>query len=155
MVNRRKELGTAQEKRVVQLAQQKGLKASKQPQSGVLKDYPSDAVIEEEVLVECKVRAFEKTSAEKSVRVEFGWLDGVREKAQRAGMSSAVLVVRPKGTQKMYAVLDYQDYLDLLKIKKDHQWTDDQRTEFVRLLGQVMESQPDGEDTHPYDAATC
>ena len=57
MTSQKKALGTGLENLTVKKAQARGLRAKKQPLSGAIKGLPNDVVIDERVLVECKVRA--------------------------------------------------------------------------------------------------
>jgi len=55
VTSKEKKLGLAAENRTVRLAKAEGLNAKRQPLSGVLPDYPSDVIIEHDLL-EVKVR---------------------------------------------------------------------------------------------------
>lgn len=99
-------------------AQEAGLKASKQPMSGILKDYPNDAVIgegENSVLVECKVRAVSMNAkGEKQFSFDLEWLKGVMRHAKQHNFRLGCVVFAPKSSQDKYVVLAYSDFLDLL-----------------------------------------
>lgn len=118
MPSKSKSLGTGLENRVVEHAVAAGHRAKKQPLSGVLKDAPNDVVIRTklaEVLVECKVRGADGTvGADKSVRVEYAWLDKVRANTARMAMHTGVVVFNPKGGRKPMVLLDLDDFLHLL-----------------------------------------
>lgn len=92
---------------------QKGLTAHKQPLSGMLADYPGDAVIED-YLIECKVRAASLAGGRTGVRVEYGWLFKVLKEAQTAGYRTGIVVVRPKGSQRKFILMDFDDALELI-----------------------------------------
>jgi hypothetical protein len=113
--NPRKQLGTALENRVVAKAKEKGLRARRQPLSGVLKDFPNDVEIER-LLGECKVRTTKlDAKGAKILSIDLDWLDGVRANAARMGYESAAVFVRPKGSERILAMLDLDTLYDLLR----------------------------------------
>lgn len=117
MANKSKSLGTALENRVVKKAQERGLTAKRQPLSGVLKEFPSDVVVEN-TLLECKVRGDGTEGAEKSVRVEYAWLDKVRKLAQTNGNDLGAVVFNPKGGRTPMVLLDLDDLFYLLALTR-------------------------------------
>jgi hypothetical protein len=115
MTNKNKALGTGLENRAVEKAQKKGLPAKKQPGSGVFKGYPSDVVLAERVLGECKVRSVEVTSrGAKVAPFEYGWVDKVIEEAKSTGFDFGVVIFQPKAVRKQYAVMEFETFLDIL-----------------------------------------
>lgn len=122
MPSKGKVLGSALETRVVARAREYGICAKKQPLSGVLPDAPNDVKLvynsnegdDTTVLVECKVRG-DAVGAEKSVRVEYAWLDKVQANATRTGADVGVVVFNPKGGRKPMVLLDLDDFLSLLR----------------------------------------
>lgn len=115
MPSKSKVLGNGLENRLVDHAHAHNLPATKQPLSGVLAAYPNDVVVAT-TLCECKVR---DGGAEKSIRVEYAWLDKVRANATRLGFDRGVVVVNPKGSRKPMALLDLDDLLKLLSVALD------------------------------------
>jgi hypothetical protein len=118
MSSRAKKLGTAGEKGVVERAEAHGLKARRQPLSGILKEYPHDIHIEAplgDVLGESKVRSLEVNArGAKTWTILFEWLTETVEAAEKAGYHHAALFVRPKGSQRRYVLIEEAVYLDLL-----------------------------------------
>jgi Holliday junction resolvase len=120
-MNQRKRLGTAFENRLVEEAKKAGFtKSRRQPLSGVLREFPSDAIIEDDttkILAECKVRAVEIDAAgEKTFRLEFQWVDKVEEQAQRdRSFDFGVVVLQPKGHRRRYAVMSLDSLFQLAK----------------------------------------
>jgi hypothetical protein len=114
MSNQRKALGSALESRVVERAQAAGLCASRQPGSGVFKDFPSDVRVEGG-LVECKVRsAGVDAKGQRYLRIDLDWLRKVKEEAGRSGLEWAAVVVNPKGSRSPMVLLDLEFFLSLL-----------------------------------------
>lgn len=112
-MSKQKTLGTALESRVVKLAREAGLKASKQPGSGVYTGFPADATIED-ILVECKVRTASVTaSGKKSFSVDLKWLEQVTEQADPA-YRMGVVVIQAKYSSERYVVLNFTDFLALV-----------------------------------------
>lgn len=117
-VNANKQLGSAFESRVVERAKAKGLKARKQPGSGVYKGLPNDVVIED-VLVECKVRSTTLTAkGEKRLTLDLDWLRGVQAAAEREGFRQGIVVVNAKGSSKPLVLCDYEFVLELLNLQR-------------------------------------
>lgn len=118
MPNRNKQLGTSTEHAIVEKAKASGLRARRQPLSGVLEDFPNDVEIEQ-TLVEAKVRST-KLSAKgaRMLSIDLEWLKGVEAHAAKAGYEHAVVVVRPKGSHRLLLLTDLDDYLSLLKAAK-------------------------------------
>lgn len=115
MTNKNKALGTSLENRAVEKAQKKGLPAKKQPGSGVFKGFPSDVVLAEHVLGECKVRSVEVTSkGAKVAPFEYGWVDKVMGEAKSTGFDFGVVIFQPKAVRKQYAVIEFETFLDIL-----------------------------------------
>lgn len=115
MANPKKKLGTALEKRIEADAKAAGLKATKQPLSGVLKDYPNDVVVED-ILVEAKVRAVRlNAKGARIVAIDLDWLDGVMKNAAKAGFRGAVVVIRPKNSERLLTLMLFSSFLDMLK----------------------------------------
>lgn len=113
-MNNNKNLGTALEKRVVEKAVAAGLNSTKQPGSGVFKDYPSDVVVEN-ILVECKVRSAEFIPpATRYVRIDMNWLEKVREEAEKAGFLDGVVVINAKGSRNPSVLISLDFFLTLL-----------------------------------------
>ena len=118
MPNTRKQLGTSLEYAVVEKAKAKGLRSRRQPLSGVLKDFPNDVEIER-LLVECKVRSARlDAKGRKTITLDLDWLHGVVGNAERAGYAAGIVVVRPKGSQRLYVLADFDTYLDTLLASK-------------------------------------
>lgn len=119
MTNARKALGTALENRVVKLASDAGLDARRSPGSGIYREHPADAAIER-LLVECKVRAVQHGAmGARYIYLDLDWLRGVQAKARKAGMRDGIVVVRPKGEQRLVALLDFEFLLELLRVDAD------------------------------------
>jgi Holliday junction resolvase len=114
MANPNKTLGSALENRVVERAKAKGLKAARQPGSGVYKAFPHDAVVEQ-LLVECKVRSTHLNAAgDKTLSIQLEWLRKVQEKAIEGGFEQGIVVVNPKGSQKPLVLCDLDWFLGIL-----------------------------------------
>ena len=114
MTSKAKRLGTGLEDRVVRKAKEKGLRAEKQPGSGVYQRFKSDAVIEQ-TLVECKVRSVEiDAKGQKTFRVDMDWWRGVQKNAALDGYSSAALVMNAKYSDQPMALIPLDEYLNLL-----------------------------------------
>ncbi|WP_220193932.1 hypothetical protein [Ktedonospora formicarum] len=114
MSNRAKALGSSFERKAVRLANEAGVDASKQPGSGVFKEFPNDIILNGDMLGECKVRAYHfNAKGEKCFTLEKSWIDNVCKHAKQLGMRWAVLF-QPKGQQQVYAVIDYDLLLKLL-----------------------------------------
>lgn len=120
MSNPRKALGTGLENRVVQRAQARGLRANRQPGSGMFRDYPNDVVIEVELpgvgllrlLGECKVRSRHPSYIEMQE-----WLEGAQENARKAKtFTGAFLAYNVKGSRTPRVLLDLDLLLNLLSI---------------------------------------
>lgn len=121
MTSRNKALGSSLENRVVERAKAKGLKAQKQPGSGVYRDFPSDCVVDT-TLVECKVRAAEvDAKGARSFRVDLEWWKGVRESADKIGMEGAAVVVNPKYSKCPLVLIDLDFFLEILSRVKEKQ----------------------------------
>ena len=114
MANQRKTLGTSLENRIVLKAGEHGLKAHRQPGSGVFKDHPHDAVVED-ILVEAKVRSTPKDAPEKGVRIDFAWLSRVRADARKAGFREGIVVVNQKGSTSPMVLCTLDFLLSLLQ----------------------------------------
>src|SRR6266852_8483178 len=95
-MNKNKVLGSALERRVVKRAQDAGLEAHVQPGSGVFKEYPHDAVIEDR-LVECKVRGAIDSKGQQTIRMNIDWLLNTLKDAAAGGFKGAVLIINVKG----------------------------------------------------------
>ncbi len=108
MSNPRKALGTGLENRVVKRAQVRGLEASRQPGSGIFKDYPNDVVVAG-LLGECKVRSRHPSYSEMQE-----WLEGAQEHAKKAKMPGAFLVSNVKGSRTPRVLVDLDLFLELL-----------------------------------------
>jgi len=110
--------GTTHENLVAAKAQAHGLEARRQPGSGIYKEYPSDVLLDQ-FLLECKVRSPLPTidGNEKAVRVEYNWLNKVMRNAKTLGKLGAV-VVKPKGQQKQMVLMDFDDWLELVKLRQ-------------------------------------
>ena len=114
MSNPRKTLGTALENRVVKRARAQGLKAHRQPLSGVLKEFPHDVVVED-LLIECKVRSPSiSISGKKTLRFSLDYLRSVQADALKSGFAQGILIVNAKGDQRPLAVMDLDWFLTIL-----------------------------------------
>lgn len=119
MTSRQKRLGSSLEKAIVKQAKEAGLEARLQPLSGMMKDLPNDAVVDD-VLLECKVRApLLSSSNEKSFRIDLGWLQKVSGNASKHGFRFGAVVFRLKGSQQKYVAMRYDDLLQLLRQMKE------------------------------------
>lgn len=125
MSNKARSLGNAGEQGIVRRAIKAGLRAMRQPMSGMLKDYPADVVIEageRRVLGESKVRALHVSpSGKKTWTIDFDWLRKVMREAQQPDSEGRVyhhgaLFVRPKGSSEQFVLLAEADYFDLLRL---------------------------------------
>jgi Holliday junction resolvase len=121
MTSQKKLLGTALENQLVKKATNRGLRAKKQPLSGALKDQPNDVVIEsnlDRVLAECKVRAVKiDAKGTRIISLDLDWLSKVTRNAAAFGFDAGVVVFRPKGSPKLYGVLNLDVLLALLQAK--------------------------------------
>jgi Holliday junction resolvase len=108
MSNPNKTLGSSLETRVVKRAEARGLKAQRQPGSGVYSTFPNDVIVHG-LLGECKVR-----SAHPSYSEMQHWLDNVEANARRNGFPGAFLVYNQKGSRVPRVLLDLDLFLDLL-----------------------------------------
>lgn len=118
MPNQRKNLGRSLEHKVVEEAKARGLKARRQPLSGILADFPNDAEVGDR-LVEAKVRAAKLDSkGARFIRIDLDWLTGVIENARKNGYRQGIVVVRPKGSQQLLVLTELDDYLGLLSVEK-------------------------------------
>jgi hypothetical protein len=118
--NQRKALGTALETRLVKVARALGLRASRQPLSGALKDYPGDVVVEEG-LVEAKVRSVRLNArGERILSIDLGWLEKVEAEAKRAGFEWSAVIVRPKNSPRLLCLIDADLLLELLRREARH-----------------------------------
>lgn len=114
MPNQRKNLGRSLENRVVERAVAKGLKARRQPLSGILKDFPRDVELEN-LLVECKVRAAYTTqNGHRMLTLDIDWLRGVQADGKEAGYEQGIVVVNPKGDSSPFVLVDLDWFLSLL-----------------------------------------
>jgi hypothetical protein len=114
MRNNNKRLGSGLEDRVVERASKAGLEARKQPGSGVYKEYPSDAVVEN-ILVECKVRSSSlDAKGNTNIHINLDWLRKAQKEASEAGFEGAVVVVNPKGSTRPLALVDLNFLIQLL-----------------------------------------
>lgn len=117
MATRAKANGSALERRVVTTATEAGLRAKKQPLSGVLSDFPNDVQVED-ILAECKMRAaWLDGKGQKTLSLSLDWLHGVVKNAKKAGFRCGVLISRAKGSPQLYVTMAFEDWLDLLKRK--------------------------------------
>lgn len=118
MPNQRKKLGSALETKALKKAQSQGLKAKKQPLSGALPGMPNDLVIEYvngSALIECKVRATTlDAKGKRIISIDLDWMNKVVSNAAAHDFELGVLMVRPKGSSKVYAVLDADVLLGML-----------------------------------------
>ena len=118
MTSQKKALGTGLENLTVKKAQARGLRAKKQPLSGAIKGLPNDVVIEsdlERVLAECKVRAVNLNArGERIISIDLEWLNKVTTNAAKEDFDYGVVLFRPKGSPKVYAVLNADVLLDTL-----------------------------------------
>ena len=108
MPNRNKARGSGWEQRLVARAQKHGLRAHRQPGSGVFPDHPNDAVVES-YLVECKMY-----TDHPSMTQFMAWLDGVRANAKKHEFAGAFLAYNHKGSRKPVVMVDLDLFLDLL-----------------------------------------
>lgn len=114
MTSKAKALGTALENRAVNRAREKGLKAARQPMSGMLKDFPHDVVIEK-LLVECKVRSASiSPKGQKTLRLSMDWLRSVQASALKNGFAQGIVIVNEKSSQRPFVMVDLDFFLDLL-----------------------------------------
>jgi hypothetical protein len=81
----------------------------------MLKDYPSDVVVEKG-LVECKVRGVEiDAQGHRYIRLDLDWLPKVEKEADRMGFEWAVVVINPKNSKYPYVLHRLDFFLELLK----------------------------------------
>ncbi len=72
-------------------------------------------VIDERVLVECKVRAVKlNPKGQRIISIDLEWLNKVTANAADKDFDFGVVLFRPKGSPKVYAVLDADVLLDTL-----------------------------------------
>lgn len=113
MTTNSKALGSGLESRVVRRAERLGLRARRQPGSGVYEDFPNDVVIDAPggitALVECKVR-----STLPSLAQMLGWLDRVERNVKPPHHHFGALVYNTKGSRKPKVLLDLDVFLALL-----------------------------------------
>lgn len=115
MANPKKRLGTGLEKRIVADARAAGKRANKQPLSGVLNDYPNDAVVED-ILVEAKVRAVRlDAKGKRIISIDLDWLDGVLKNAAKNGFETGIVVIRPKNSERLLTLMLFSSFLEMLK----------------------------------------
>jgi hypothetical protein len=118
MTTRAKQLGTSNEHRIVRKAQAAGLRASRQPLSGILKDFPNDVQVEA-ILVESKVRSAKlNAKGAKTLTLDLDWLHGVVGNAERAGFEAGIVVAKAKGSERQYVLADLDFVLRLLQQAK-------------------------------------
>jgi hypothetical protein len=108
MSNPNKALGSGLESRVVKRAVSRGLKAQRQPGSGVYSTFPNDVIVHG-LLGECKVRSRHPNFSEMQE-----WLEGCQENAKKHGFPGAFLVYNVKGSRTPRVLLDLDLFLDLL-----------------------------------------
>ncbi len=117
-MSKQKVKGSRFEGLVVEKARKAGLEASKQPGSGVFKDYPNDAVIEQ-TLIEAKCGYTELlTSGEKTFKFQLGWIEGVMQHAAEQKLEGAAVIVKPDKSRHQYAMVDLDYLLFLLSFRK-------------------------------------
>lgn len=125
MANKARSLGNAGEAGIVRRAIKAGLRAMRQPMSGMLKDYPADVVIEageRRVLGESKVRALHvHPSGKRTWTIDFDWLRKVMREAQQPDSEGrayhhGALFVRPKGSSEQFVLLPEAVYFELLRL---------------------------------------
>ncbi len=112
-MSQQKSLGDSLENAVKERAMKAGKAAKKQPYSGATLKAQGDVVINS-TLVECKVRAPEIIAGEKSFRFQIEWIDKVRIQAAAHGYERGVVVIRQKHSGKMFVLLDFEEFLELL-----------------------------------------
>lgn len=125
MSNKARALGNAGEAGIVRRAIAAGLKAVRQPMSGMLKDYPADVVIEageRRVLGESKVRSLHiHPSGKRTWTIDFDWLRKVMKEAKQPDSEGRVyhhgaLFVRPKGSSEQFVMVSEEVYFELLRL---------------------------------------
>lgn len=125
-MNKPKSQGRAFEHKVVAHATNAGLKAKRQPGSGVHKEAPKDVVIYDpdapeaarlnHLLVEAKWRtAAINPRGEKSLTLSLDWYRSVQAAAAKEGYSQGFVVVGPKGDRKPLALVDLDWLLSLFE----------------------------------------
>jgi hypothetical protein len=66
-------------------------------------------------LIECKVRAVKlNAKGARIISLDLEWLSKVTTNAAAFGFDVGAVIFRPKGSPKLYAVIDADDLLDLL-----------------------------------------
>lgn len=116
MANRVKQLGLALEARIVKRAQKAGLRAKQQPGSGVFKEHPHDVVLDEDILVEAKVRSVRITQkGARMLTLDLDWLRRVQADAAKAGFRAGIVIVNGKGESRPLVLADLDFVLELLK----------------------------------------
>jgi hypothetical protein len=112
-MNRNKASGTAFENSVVRKALIQGLRAHRQPGSGVFKDHPNDLVVEG-WLGEAKTR-----TDHPSVAQLMDYLAGVQANAKARGeFAGGFLVYNKKGSRRPIVMLSLDDFLSILRSEK-------------------------------------
>lgn len=103
---------------MVKKARAKGLKATKQPLSGILPDYPNDVVIENG-LYEVKRRVVRlNAKGARILSLDLDWLDGVQKNAKREGFEGAAVFVRPANSPRLLVLVEDDFFLQLLLLSK-------------------------------------
>jgi hypothetical protein len=70
---------------------------------------------QERALVECKVRAVKlNPKGARIISLDLDWLSKVTTNAAAFGFDLGAVIFRPKGSPKLYAVMDADDLLELL-----------------------------------------
>lgn len=120
MTNKARALGNAGENGIVKRAIAAGIRAVKQPMSGMLKDFPADLALDTghlRVLGESKVRAVHVTpTGAANWTINLDWLRKVVREANDHGFDHAALFVRPKrSVNDHYVLLEEAVYFDLLR----------------------------------------
>lgn len=108
MTNKNRALGNGLESRVVARSLRRGLRAHRQPGSGVFREYPNDVVVER-LLGECKVR-----SDLPSLAKMFEWMENAQANAKRKRFVGSFLVFNRKGSRKPVVMMDLDLLLDIL-----------------------------------------
>jgi hypothetical protein len=125
MTNKARSLGNAGEAGIVKRAIKAGLRAMRQPMSGMLKEYPADVVIEageRRVLGESKVRSLHiHPSGKKTWTIDFDWLRKVTREAKQPDNEGrsyhhGALFVRPKGASDQFVLIEEAVYFELLRL---------------------------------------
>lgn len=115
MTNNNKRLGTSFEKSIVKQAHDKGIEATLQPLSGQLFDTPGDVEFAT-FLGECKVRSEQiAATGSKYIRIPVEYVEKINKESKRIGKQFGVVFVKMKNKHNSYAVLQTNDFLDLVK----------------------------------------